>query len=347
MDKNLEVFKKMINTSSNLSRRFSIAPMMDWTDRHCRFFHRLLTRRALIYTEMLTTGAVLRGDRERLLGFDPSEHPVALQLGGSDPAALAQSARVGEDFGYNEINLNVGCPSDRVQEGRFGACLMAEPALVADSVAAMKAAVAVPVTVKCRLGIDQQDPEQSLFAFAKVVKSAGADALIVHARKAWLKGLSPRENREVPPLDYEIVHRLKTAHPDFEIILNGGIVSVEQAAAHLAHVDGVMMGRAAYQEPWRLLNVDPVVFGEKATFSSAKEAAHGLIPYIERELDKGVRLHAITRHVLGLFRGVPGARAFRRHLATEAVKEGASASVMAAALALVVDRTDDLAHIAA
>jgi tRNA-dihydrouridine synthase A len=321
--------------------------MMDWTDRHCRFFHRLLTRRALIYTEMLTTGAVLRGDRERLLGFDPSEHPVALQLGGSDPAALAQSARVGEDFGYDEINLNVGCPSDRVQEGRFGACLMAEPTLVADSVAAMKAVVAVPVTVKCRLGIDEQDPEQSLFAFAAAMESAGADALIVHARKAWLKGLSPRENRDVPPLDYEIVHRLKAAHPDFEIILNGGIVSLEQAAVQLAHVDGVMMGRAAYQEPWRLLAIDPVLFGENAAFTCAREAALALIPYIERELSQGTRLHAITRHVLGLFRSVPGARAFRRHLATEAVKAGASASVMAAALALVVDRTDDLAHIAA
>jgi tRNA-dihydrouridine synthase A len=321
--------------------------MMDWTDRHCRFFHRLLTRRALIYTEMLTTGAVLRGDRKRLLGFDPFEHPVALQLGGSDPAALAQSARIGEDFGYDEINLNVGCPSDRVQEGRFGACLMAEPALVTDSVAAMKAAVAVPVTVKCRLGIDEQDPEQSLFAFAAAMKSAGADALIVHARKAWLKGLSPRENRDVPPLDYEIVHRLKAAHPDFEIILNGGIVSLEQAIAQLPHVDGLMMGRAAYQEPWRLLDVDLLLFGEKAAFGSAKEAAHALIPYIERELTQGVRLHAITRHVLGLFRSVPGARAFRRHLATEGVKAGASASVMAAALALVVDRTDDLEHIAA
>jgi tRNA-dihydrouridine synthase A len=296
---------------------------------------------------MLTTGAVLRGDRERLLGFDPSEHPVALQLGGSDPAALAQSARIGEDFGYDEINLNVGCPSDRVQEGRFGACLMAEPTLVADSVAAMKAVVAVPVTVKCRLGIDEQDPEQSLFAFAAAMESAGADALIVHARKAWLKGLSPRENRDVPPLDYEIVHRLKAAHPDFEIILNGGIVSLEQAAVQLTHVDGVMMGRAAYQEPWRLLAIDPVLFGENAAFTCAGEAALALIPYIERELSQGVRLHAITRHVLGLFRSVPGARAFRRHLATEAVKAGASASVMAAALALVVDRTDDLAHIAA
>jgi tRNA-dihydrouridine synthase A len=330
-----------------VDRRFSIAPMMEWTDRHCRFFHRLLTRRALIYTEMLTTGAVLRGDRARLLGFDAFEHPVALQLGGSDPAALAQSARIGEDFRYDEINLNVGCPSDRVQEGRFGACLMGEPAVVADCVAAMKAAVKIPVTVKCRLGVDEQDPDQALFLFAEAVKAAGAEALIVHARKAWLKGLSPRENRELPPLDYSIVHRLKTAHPDFEIVLNGGIASLEQAQAQLAYVDGVMMGRAAYQEPWRLLGVDPLLYGEPAPFASPKEAALALIPYIERELTKGVRLPSITRHVLGLFHAVPGARAFRRHLATEAVKPGASAAVMADALAEVLDKAKDLSNIAA
>jgi tRNA-dihydrouridine synthase A len=334
-------------TSAPLSHRFCVAPMMEWTDRHCRFFHRLLTRRALIYTEMLTTAAILRGDRARLLAFDAFEHPVALQLGGSDPAALAKSARIGEDVGYDEINLNVGCPSDRVQEGRFGACLMVEPALVADGVAAMKAAVKIPVTVKCRLGVDEQDPEQSLFAFAAAIKAAGADALIVHARKAWLKGLSPRENREVPPLDYAIVHRLKRAHPDLEIVLNGGIANIEQAQAQLADVDGVMIGRAAYQEPWRLLEVDPLLFGEPAPFGSAKAAALAFMPYIEHELEKGVRLHAITRHVLGLFRSVPGARAFRRHLATQAVKPGASASVMADALALVVDLNPDLAHIAA
>jgi len=328
-------------------RRFSIAPMMDWTNRHCRFFHRLLTRKALIYTEMLTTGAVLNGDRQRLLGFDPFEHPVALQLGGSEPAALAASARIGEDFGYDEINLNVGCPSDRVQEGRFGACLMAEPALVADCVAAMKAAVKIPVTVKCRLGIDEQDPEQALFSFAATVKAAGADALIVHARKAWLKGLSPRENREVPPLDYVIVHRLKRAHREFPIVLNGGVASLAQAQEQLAQVDGVMMGRAAYQEPWRLLDVDPVLFGEPAPFASPKAAALALMPYIERELAKGVGLHAITRHLHGLFQAVPGARAFRRHLATEGVKPAAGAAVMADALALVLDRTPDLSHIAA
>ena len=332
---------------ASLSRRFCVAPMMEWTDKNCRYFHRLLSRRTLLYTEMLTTGAVLRGDRARLLAFDAFEQPVALQLGGCDPQALAQSARIGEDFGYREINLNVGCPSDRVQEGRFGACLMAEPALVADCVAAMKAAVKIPVTVKCRIGIDDQDPERALFAFAEAVKTAGTDALIVHARKAWLKGLSPRENREVPPLDYALVHRLKATHPDLEIVLNGGIASLEQAQAALSAVDGVMMGRAAYQEPWRLLAADPMLFDEPAPFASAKEAGLALIPYIEREMAKGVRLHAITRHVLGLFRAVPGARAFRRHLATEAVKSGASAAVMAEALALVVDREADLAHIAA
>jgi tRNA-dihydrouridine synthase A len=328
-------------------RRFSIAPMMEWTDRHCRFFHRLLTRRALIYTEMLTTGAVLRGDRARLLGFNAFEHPVALQLGGSDPQALAQSARIGEEFGYDEINLNVGCPSDRVQEGRFGACLMVEPALVADCVAAMKAAVKIPVTLKCRIGVDEQDPDEALFSFTDAVKAAGIDALIVHARKAWLQGLSPRENREVPPLDYSIVHRLKAAHPNLVIVLNGGIANLEQAQVQLGFVDGVMMGRAAYQEPWRLFGVDPLLYGEPAPFATPKDAALALIPYIERELAKGVRLHSITRHVLGLFRAVPGARAFRRHLATEAVKPGADASVMAAALAHVLDTAKNMTNIAA
>ena len=320
---------------------------MEWTDRHCRFFHRLLTRRALIYTEMLTTGAVLRGDRARLLGFDPFEHPVALQLGGCDPRELAQSARIGEDFGYDEINLNVGCPSDRVQEGRFGACLMAEPSLVGDCVGAMKAAVKVPVTVKCRTGIDEQNPDEALFAFTSIVKMAGVDALIVHARKAWLKGLSPRENREVPPLDYALVHRLKAMYPELEIVLNGGIATVDQAQVELGALDGVMMGRAAYQEPWQLLDVDPLIFGAPAPYARPNDVALALIPYIERELDRGVRLHAITRHVLGLLRTVPGARAFRRYLATEAVKPSAGATVMADALALVLDRGASLANIAA
>lgn len=320
--------------------------MMEWTDRHCRYFHRLLTRRALLYTEMLTTGAILHGDRTRLLGFDNFEQPVALQLGGCDPAALAESARIGVDFGYSEINLNVGCPSDRVQEGRFGACLMAEPAVVAGCVTAMKRAVNIPVTVKCRIGIDDQDPGQSLFAFAAAMKSAGADALIIHARKAWLKGLSPRENREVPPLDYPLVHRLKAAHPDFEIIINGGIATVETAWDQLSHVDGVMMGRAAYQEPWRLLTVDPQIYDEPAPFPSLKDAARAMIPYIEREIAQGARLHSITRHMLGAFRAVPGARAFRRHLAVEGVKPGAGPHVLVEALDMVRD-TSEPTHVAA
>ncbi|MFL6931807.1 MAG: tRNA dihydrouridine(20/20a) synthase DusA [Xanthobacteraceae bacterium] len=327
--------------------RFCVAPMMDWTDRHCRFFHRLLTRRALIYTEMVTTGAVLHGDHARLIGFDPFEHPVAIQLGGCDPRALAACARIAEDFGYDEVNLNVGCPSDRVQAGRFGACLMAEPELVGDCVAAMKAAVRVPLTVKCRLGIDHQDPEAALDAMAKTVKAAGADALVVHARKAWLHGLSPKENREVPPLDHARVYRLKRSRPDLDIVLNGGIGSVESAAAHLAHVDGVMMGRAAYQEPWRLLSVDPLLFGEPAPFASAKAAAEALMPYVARETERGTRLYAIARHLLGLFHAVPGARAFRRHLATEGVKAGAGPQVLRDALSLVLDSHADLAQTAA
>ncbi len=321
--------------------------MMEWTDRHCRFFHRLLTRRARLYTEMVTTGAIIHGDRARLLQFDPAEQPVALQLGGSDPAALAQCARVGADFGYAEINLNIGCPSDRVQEGRFGACLMREPALVGDCVAAMKAAVQIPVTVKCRIGVDDQDTEQALDAFAAEVARAGVDALIVHARKAWLSGLSPRENRDVPPLDYGRVFRLKAAHPQLPIILNGGIADLEAAKAQLAKVDGVMMGRAAYQDPWRLLAVDPLLFGTPAPFGSLKDAAAALEPYIARELARGTRLHAITRHLVGLFHGIPGARAFRRHLATEAVKPGAGMTVLKDALALVLDTPADMAHTAA
>jgi tRNA-dihydrouridine synthase A len=320
---------------NDLDRKFAIAPMMDWTDRHCRFFHRLLTRRALLYSEMITTGAVIHGDRARLLASDPAEQQVALQLGGCDPRALAECAAIGEGFGFAEINLNVGCPSDRVQEGRFGACLMAEPALVGDCVAAMKARVRVPVTVKCRIGIDEQDPEQALDALAAAVAGAGVDALIVHARKAWLKGLSPRENRDLPPLDYDRVYRLKVAHAPLPIVLNGGIASVEAGAEHFEHVDGVMMGRAAYQEPWRLLAVDAQLFGEAAPAQDAKTAAMALIPYIERELALGVRLHAITRHVLGMFRGVPGARAFRRHLATEGVKSSANAATFRDALALI------------
>jgi tRNA-dihydrouridine synthase A len=317
------------------AHRFCIAPMMEWTDRHCRSFHRLLTRRALLYTEMLTAGAVIHGDRERLLGFDPAEHPVAVQLGGSDPQMLAEAARICAGLGYDEVNLNVGCPSARVQGGRFGACLMAEPQLVGDCVAAMKATVSIPVTVKCRIGVDEQDPEQALDTLTASVVRAGVDVLIVHARKAWLKGLDPKQNREIPPLDYARVYRLKAAHPDLPIVINGGVTTLAAAREHLAHVDGVMMGRAAYQEPSQLLAVDPEIFGVPAGFASLKSAIEAFFPYIERELSKGTRLHAMTRHMLGLFRGVPGARAFRRHLATEGIKPGANLNVLIDALALI------------
>jgi tRNA-dihydrouridine synthase A len=309
--------------------------MMDWTDRHCRFFHRLMSRRTRLYTEMVTTGAVIHGPRERLLGFDAEEHPIAVQLGGSDPRDLAEAARICADFGYDEINLNVGCPSDRVQDGRFGACLMREPALVGDCVAAMKAAVSVPVTVKCRIGVDDQDPEEALNRLAERVVAAGTDALVVHARKAWLQGLSPKENRDVPPLDYGRVYRLKQAYPDLPIAINGGIRSLAEVKEHLAHVDGAMLGRAAYQEPELLLAVDRELFGEEPPVSDAFEAVAAFEPYVAARLSEGVRLHAMTRHLLGLFNGRPGARAFRRHLATEATKPGADLETLRAAVAHV------------
>lgn len=311
--------------------------MMDWTDRHCRVFHRLLSRRARLYTEMLTTGAIIHGDRQRLLGFDRIEHPVALQLGGSDPRDLATAAKIGEDFGYDEINLNVGCPSDRVKDGRFGACLMAEPELVAEGVSAMKQAVNIPVTVKCRIGIDDQDPELALDTLSRGVVAAGGDALVVHARKAWLNGLSPKENRDIPPLDYDRVYRLKASLPDIPIVINGGIKSVAEAARQLQHVDGVMLGRAAYHEPWQLLTVDPVVFGEAAPHATMKDALEAMMPYIEDELAQGTRLHSITRHLVGAFHGVRGARAFRRYLAENGVRADAGVSVLREAIAQVDD----------
>ncbi len=319
----------------NQELRFAVAPMMDWTDRHCRFVHRLMTRHALLYTEMVTTGAVIHGNRERLLGYDQAEHPVAVQLGGSDPADLAASARICEDFGYDEINLNVGCPSDRVQSGAFGACLMREPLLVAECVAAMKSAVKVPVTVKCRIGVDEQDPEAALPTLAHAVVAAGADGLIVHARKAWLKGLSPRENRDVPPLDYGIVHRLKAALPDVPVAINGGIATIEDALGHLEHVDGVMLGRAAYQNPELLRRVDPEFFGAPAPLRDGHALVEALAPYIEARLAEGTRLHAITRHLVGLFPGRKGARQFRRHLAVEGVKPGAGIEVLRQAASFV------------
>jgi len=309
----------------------SIAPMMDWTDTHCRVLHRLLTRRALLYTEMVTADAVLRGDRKRLLGFDASEHPVALQLGGSDPAILSEASRIAEDFGYDEINLNVGCPSDRVQSGRFGACLMQEPELVAACTAAMRKAVSVPVTVKCRIGVDDQDPEHSLRTLIRLCTEAGVARFAVHARKAWLKGLSPKENRDVPPLDYDLVYRVKRENPSLEIIINGGIQSLDEAEAHLAHVDGVMLGRAAYQNPAILLDIDSRFFGDRPARLEA--ALDAWCDYVEHKLREGVRLNSMTRHMLGLFNGRPGARAFRRHLSEHAIRDSAGIGVLRDALA--------------
>jgi len=308
--------------------------MMDWTDRHCRVLHRTLSGRALLYTEMVTTGAVLHGDRAKLLGFDPVEHPVALQLGGSEPADLAEAARIGEAEGYDEINLNVGCPSDRVQSGRFGACLMREPELVAECMAAMGQAVKVPVTVKCRIGVDDQDPEESLFTLVDLCAKAGVATFVVHARKAWLKGLSPKENRDVPPLDYPLVWRLKRERPDLTIVINGGIGSLDEAEEHLRHVDGVMLGRAAYHTPDILGAVDARIFGEDRRVSpfEAVEAYRG---YVEDQLAKGTHLAAMTRHMLGLFHGAPGARAWRRILTVEGVKPGAGLEVIDRALAAI------------
>ena len=324
--------------------RFCVAPMMDWTDTHCRVFHRLLSRRARLYTEMVTADAIIFGPRDRLLDFDASEHPLALQLGGADPARLAEAARIGEQFGYDEINLNCGCPSDRVQSGRFGACLMREPKLVAACVAAMKAMVRVPVTVKCRIGVDEQEPREALFAFAQGVAAAGADALIVHARKAWLDGLSPKDNRTIPPLDYAIVADLKRAHPDWTIAINGGIATMAEAEARLKEVDGVMVGRAAYQSPELLLGVDPILFGEAAPHADAFAALEAYEPYMARQLAAGVRLSDMTRHLLGLFAGRPGARAYRQTLSTNAVKRGAGLEVVREAIAHVRAPSRALEH---
>jgi tRNA-dihydrouridine synthase A len=307
--------------------------MMDWTDRHCRVLHRLLSARARLYTEMVTADAILHGDRERLIAFSPIEHPVALQLGGSEPKKLADAAKIGADFGYDEINLNVGCPSDRVQSGCFGAALMREPERVAECVAAMRAAVSIPVTIKCRIGVDDQEPKEALPALVGACAQAGVDTFAVHARKAWLSGLSPRENREVPPLDYGVVYELKRARPDLTIIINGGISSLDEAQAHLAHVDGVMLGRAAYQTPAILLDVDARFFGEDRRELSDAVAAY--LDYIAIRLADGAPLNAMTKHMLSLFHGRPGARLFRRHLSENATRKGAGLSVLREALAYV------------
>jgi len=329
----------MTRSSDRLAaaRRLSVAPMMDWTDRHCRAFHRALTTRTLLYTEMVTAPAVIHGDPERLLAFDAVEHPVALQLGGSDPEQLAQAARIGAGYGYDEINLNVGCPSDRVQSGRFGACLMREPELVAECMAAIMEAVDVPATVKCRIGVDDQDPEVSLFATVDACAAVGVSVFIVHARKAWLKGLSPRENRDVPPLDYGLVRRLKRDRPYLSISINGGIASLDEAETHLAEadgvaLDGVMMGRAAYHEPALLGQADRRLFGADTADVDAFEAVDRYRPYLAARLEEGVSLTAMTRHMLGLMHGRPGARAFRRILTVEAVRPGAGLEVLDRAL---------------
>src|SRR5215813_5505253 len=320
---------------SGLQHRFCIPSMMEWTDRHCRFFHRLLSRRAWLYSEMVTAQAVIHGNRDRLLGFSPEEHPLALQLAGSEPSRLAEAAQIGEAWGYDEINLNVGCPSDRVQEGRFGACLMAEPELVGRCVAAMARASRLPVTVKCRIGIDAQDSERDLDRFVRTVAAAGCRSFIVHARKAWLKGLSPKQNRELPPLDYARVYALKAQHPELEIILNGGIASLAEAEAHLQKVDGVALGRAAYQNPYLLAHVDQQLFGEMAPPPRRSQVLEALLPYVENHLAAGGRLNNVVRHILGLYHGQPRARAFRRQLSQHASRADAGSEILLAAIALI------------
>ncbi|MSP42143.1 MAG: tRNA dihydrouridine(20/20a) synthase DusA [Alphaproteobacteria bacterium] len=330
----------------NYSHHLCVAPMMDWTDRFDRYFLRLLSRHVRLYTEMVTANAVLFGDRKRLLGFDAAEHPLALQLGGSEPAALAEAAKIGADFGYDEINLNVGCPSDRVQSGRFGACLMAEPELVARCIAAMRAAVPhLPVTVKCRIGVDQQVPEEVLPRFIATLRDAGCEVFIIHARMAWLQGLSPKQNRDVPPLDYPLAHRMKAAFPALSFVLNGGLRSLEEAEPHLNHMDGVMLGRAAYQNPYLLAMADGRLFGCDVPPLSRVEIVKRLLPWAEREVAHGVPLHCITRHILGLFQGQPGAKAWRRHLSENAHRPGAGVEVIREALASVLD--PDIARLAA
>jgi tRNA-dihydrouridine synthase A len=321
--------------------RFSVAPMMDWTDRHCRYFLRLLSQHTRLYTEMVNTGAILRGDADRHLRFHPDEHPLALQLGGSEPQALAQSAAIGAGYGYDEINLNCGCPSDRVQEGRFGACLMAEPQRVAAAVAAMRGTCKTPVTVKCRIGIDDSEDYVFLRAFVETVAAAGCEVFVVHARKAWLSGLSPKENREIPPLRYEQVYRLKQEFPQLAIAINGGIRSLEDCEQHLQHVDGVMLGREAYENPYLLAQVDSRLFGDTRTPPTRAEAALRLRPYIEQELAGGTSLGQITRHILGLYKGQPGGRAFRRHLSENAHRKHAGWTVVEDAIALTERRPDD------
>lgn len=323
-------------TTNAKHHRLSIAPMLDWTDRHCRYFHRILSPHALLYTEMVTTGAILFGDAKRHLDFNPEEHPVVLQLGGSDPEAMAKCAKLAQDWGYDEVNINVGCPSDRVQSGSFGACLMAEPKVVADCVKAMKDGVGIPVTVKSRIGIDDMDEYEPLYAFTEQVVDAGADALIVHARKAWLKGLSPKENRDIPPLNYPNVYRLKQAFPDVNMSVNGGITNLDAIHDHLNHMDGVMIGREAYHNPYALVGFEQALFDESFTISR-HEVAENMLPYIEQYLANGGHLKHITRHMMGLFQNIPGAKRWRRYLSENAHLPDAGVHTVQAAMALVPD----------
>jgi tRNA-dihydrouridine synthase A len=326
--------------NEDLDRRFCVAPMMDCTDRHERYFLRLISRHAVLYSEMVTAAAILHGDLQRLLSFDPAEHPVALQLGGSDPGDLAAAARIGADHGYDEINLNVGCPSDRVQSGRFGACLMAEPDLVGACVASMAEAVAVPVTVKTRIGIDDQDSYEALYGFVETVSEQGCRTFILHARKAWLQGLSPKQNREVPPLRYEVVHRLKEDFPNLEILINGGISTIEDAEAQLTVVDGVMVGRSAYENPYLLSEVDGRIYGDDRESRSRPEVVEAFTGYAQEQMASGVKLHQMTRHITGLFSGMPGARKWRRHLTEGAVREDAQASLIQEAASFVTEQAE-------
>ena len=322
---------------SNINRKFTVAPMLDWTDRHCRYFHRLLTKQALLYTEMVTTGALLNGDVERHLRFNAFEQPVALQLGGSEPKEMAECARIAEDYGYAEVNINVGCPSERVQKGAFGACLMAEPHLIADCVAAMQAAVNMPVTVKNRIGIDEQQERDSLFSFVETVAQAGCQTFIVHARKAWLKGLSPKENREIPPLNYALVYELKQAFPQLEIIINGGITTLEQCQHHLQFVDGVMVGREAYHNPWLLAQVDSQLYAAPDSFNQRKAVIDAFIPYVEQQLSQGGTLAPMSKPILGLFQGIAGARYWRRYISENAFKSNADAKILLQAMQKILD----------
>jgi len=319
----------------NKDKIFSVAPMMDWTDRRCRYFHRLLTRKTVLYTEMVTSGAVVFGDREHLIGFDPAEHPLVLQLGGSDPSELAKACQIAEGFGYDGINLNVGCPSDRVKSGNFGASLMADPELVGRCIGAMKKAVEIPVTVKCRIGIDDQDEDRDLDRFVEVVADAGCATFIIHARKAWLKGLSPKENRDIPPLNYQRVYRLKEKRPELEIHINGGINTLAEAKQHLQFVDGVMMGRSAYQQPFLLASVDSELFGCENPVDNREAVVELLQPFINKQLASGMKLPQVSRHILGLFHARPGARLWRRHLAENAHLPDAGIEVLNDALAFV------------